>query len=277
VSIESNKVHTGRETLPTPSLTLAKEPVDELSRRAAAGCPTARDELIRKYMPMAARLARKYKNRGESQDDLEQAAYLALVKSVDRYSADAGPFERYAVPCILGELKRYFRDHSWAMRVPRSAKENHLKLREETDVFEAEHGRSPTVSELVDLSGLELDEVVEALDADDAFSPKPLDAPLPGDDAQTLGETVGGADPGFEIVELAASVAPAFNALPLRERQMLKLRFSDDLAQRQIAARMGCSQMQVSRVLRAAIERLRQHVEEGEVAEPAVPNRRKVA
>jgi RNA polymerase sigma-B factor len=229
-------------------------------------------------MPMAARLARKYRNRGESQDDLEQAAYLALVKSVDRYSADAGPFERYAVPCILGELKRYFRDHSWAMRVPRSAKENHLKLREYTDAFEAEHGRTPTVAELVELSGLELDQVVEALEADEAFSPRPLDAPLSGEDPQTLGETVGGSDPGFEIVELAASVAPAFNALPLRERQMLKLRFSDDLTQRQIAARMGCSQMQVSRVLRASLERLRERVEDGaSQAEPSAATKREVA
>ena len=266
MNIELTEAPEGHEGTSTPRLAIAREPVDALSRRAAEGCPTARDELIRKYMPMAARLAGKYRNRGESQDDLEQAAYLALVKSVDRYSPDAGPFERYAVPCILGELKRYFRDHSWAMRVPRSAKENHLKLREHTDLFESEHGRAPTVSELVGLSGLELDQVVEALAADDAFSPRPLDAPIVGDDAQTLGETVGGADPGCEIVELAASVAPAFNALPLRERQMLKLRFSDDLTQRQIAAQMGCSQMQVSRVLRSALARLRQEVEEDPAA-----------
>jgi RNA polymerase sigma-B factor len=108
-----------------------------------------------------------------------------------------------------------------------------------------------------------LDQVVEALEADDAFSPKPMDAPIAGDEPQTFGETLGGTDPAFEIVELAASVAPAFNALPLRERQMLKLRFADDLTQRQIATRMGCSQMQVSRVLRAALERLRDQTEAG--------------
>jgi RNA polymerase sigma-B factor len=213
-------------------------------------------------MPMAARLARKFRTTTTAAEDLEQAAYLALVKSVDRYSADSGPFERYAIPCILGELKRYFRDYGWGVHVPRSAQENFLRVRDETKAFASQEGRSPTAAELVELTGLELEQVVEALDVEHAYSPKPLDAPVgEGDEAGTLGETLGEQDARFDVIELSASVAPAFNRLPRRERQILKLRFVDDLTQSEIAARIGCSQMQISRLLRGSLERLRMEID----------------
>jgi RNA polymerase sigma-B factor len=194
-------------------------------------------------------------------DDLEQAAYLALVRCANRYDPESGPFVAYAVPSILGELKRYFRDYGWGMRVPRSAKENHLRIREETERFASEHGRTPSVNELVELSGLEFEQVVEALEAANAYSPEALDSPAnSGDESPTIADRLGNDDPGFELVELAASVAPAFNRLPQRERQILKLRFVEDLTQLEIAERVGCSQMHVSRLLRASLERLSDEV-----------------
>jgi RNA polymerase sigma-B factor len=218
-----------------------------------------REGLIHDHMPLARRLAHKYRNSTESMEDLEQAAYLALVRCANRYDPESGPFVAYAVPSILGELKRYFRDFGWSMRVPRSAKENHLRIREETERFASEHGRAPSVNELVELSGLEFEQVVEALEAAHAYSPEALDAPASAsEDSSTIAERLGQEDPGFELVELAASVAPAFNRLPRRERQILKLRFVEDLTQREIAQRVGCSQMHVSRLLRAALEKLRE-------------------
>lgn len=214
-------------------------------------------------MPLARRLAHKYRHSNEPIEDLEQAAYLALVRCAQRYKPESGSFTAYAVPSILGELKRYFRDFGWRLRVPRSAKENHLRIRKETDSFSSVHGRNPSVRELVELTGLDFDLVVEALDATHAYSPEALEAPAGADEeAQTLGERLGETDPGFELVELAASVAPAFNRLPQRERQILRLRFVDDLTQREIAGRVGCSQMHVSRLLRAALEKLRTEVGE---------------
>ena len=227
----------------------------------AAGSQGAQEKLVHANMPLARRLAHKYRHSNEPIEDLEQAAYLALVRCAQRYDPESGPFAAYAVPSILGELKRYFRDFGWRMRVPRSAKENHLRIREETERFSSAHGRNPSVRELVELTGLELEQVVEALDAAHAYAPEALEAPTAGgEEAQTLGERLGETDSGFELVELAASVAPAFNRLPRRERQILRLRFVDDLTQREIAQHVGCSQMHVSRLLRAALEKLRTEV-----------------
>jgi RNA polymerase sigma-B factor len=219
---------------------------------------SAREELVRMFMPLAQRLAARYRHTGESQEDLEQVAYLGLIKAIDRYDADLGPFVRYAVPNVLGELKRHFRDKGWAMHVPRSLQERFLQINRGIDELSAKLGRSPTPSDIAAHTGCSLEEVLEALDAAGAYTPAALDAPHPGDPdgERTLGDSLGSDDRRYELVELGQALAPAFRALPPREQTILKLRFIDDLTQSEIADRVGVSQMHVSRLLRRSLERL---------------------
>jgi RNA polymerase sigma-B factor len=191
-------------------------------------------------------------------DDLRQVATLGLINSIDRYDPDAGPFVRYAVPNILGELKRHFRDKTWGMHVPRSLQERTLKVNRATEELFARLGRSPTPRDVAAHTGFELEEVLEAMDAASAYAPTPLDAPTAGgeDGDRTVADTVGDEDGRFELVELGHSVAPAFRELPEREQLILKLRFVDDMTQADIAERVGVSQMHVSRLLRRALNEL---------------------
>ncbi len=230
----------------------------ELLRLYAAGDVRARDRLAEKFMPLARRLAGRYRHAGEPQEDLEQVAYVGLLKAIDRYDPAVGPFVRYAVPNILGELKRHFRDKGWAMRVPRSLQERVLQINEAGDLLAGRLGKTPSPKDLAEHTGLALDEVLEGLDAATAYSPTPLDAPHAGDQEgeRTLGDTLGSEDIHFELIELGAGVAPAFKALPEREQAILKLRFIDDLTQKDIADQIGISQMHVSRLLRRALNRL---------------------
>lgn len=229
-----------------------------LFERSAGGDKSARDELIERHLPFAHRLAGRYRNSGEPMDDLRQVATLGLINAVDRYEPEAGPFVRYAVPTILGELKRHFRDKRWMLRVPRSLQERGMVVTRTVELLYTRLGRSPSPRDIAEEAGLTLEEVLEAMDLSTAYSPTPLDAPFGGDEdgGRTLGETLGSNDSGYELIELGNSVAPAFHALPEREQAILKLRFVDDLTQADIAERVGISQMHVSRLIRRALGQL---------------------
>ncbi len=218
----------------------------------------AREELVRRFMPLAKRLAGRYRHSGEPQEDLEQVAYLGLLKAIDRYDAALGPFVPYAIPNIRGELKRHFRDKGWGIHVPRSLQERFLAVNEAIDQLSGTLGRSPTTRDVAGHTGLSLEDVLEALEAAPAYTLAALDAPGPGgsEDGRTLGEDLGSEDDRYELVELGHTVAPAFRALPERERLILRLRFTDDLTQSEIADRVGVSQMHVSRLLRRSLDRL---------------------
>ena len=209
-------------------------------------------------MPLAKRLAGRYRHTGESQEDLEQVAYLGLIKAIDRYDPDLGPFVRYAVPNILGELKRHFRDKGWGVHVPRSLQERFLQINEAIAYLSGRLGRSPTPHDVAGHTGLELEEVLEALQASSAYTPVTLDAPHPGDPEgeRTLADSLGGEDRRYAYVELGSAFAPAFRALPPREQEIVRLRFLEDLTQSEIADRVGVSQMHVSRLLRRSLDRL---------------------
>ena len=232
---------------------------ESLLRRYADGDLSAREEIVRRYMPLASRLAAKYRNSSEPREDLEQVAYLGLLKTIDRYRPDAGTFTGYAVTTIRGELKRHFRDHGWALHVTRPVQERYLKVNAASDALVAQLGRSPTPAEIAERTDLSLDEVAAALDAAHGYVARSLDAPIGGEaegPGNTLADTVGGTDPGYETVELAQAVEPAFRELPSRQQQILRLRFVEDLTQADIAARCGVSQMHVSRLLRRSLDEL---------------------
>jgi RNA polymerase sigma-B factor len=231
---------------------------ERLLRRYRDGDLAARDELVERLQPLAQRLAARYRHTTESQEDLEQVAYVGLIKAIDRFDPGLGPFVRYAVPTILGELKRHFRDRGWGMHVSRSLQERFLKVSDAVEQLTTTLGRSPAPREIAAATGFTLEEVLEALDAATAYAPAALDAPRGGDEDEgaTLGETLGREDRGYELVELGATLAPALRALHPRERAILHMRFIEDLTQSEIAERIGISQMHVSRLLRRSIERI---------------------
>jgi RNA polymerase sigma-B factor len=219
----------------------------------------ARDELIRRYLPLARKLALRYQNPHESFDDLAQVANLGLVNAVDRYDPERGTsFSSFAMPTILGELKRHFRDTGWSVHVPRAAKE--LALRVQTGVSELTErlGRSPQVPELAQYLELTVEEVLDALDSAQAHYSSSLDAPVKEGDGEsdTLGDTLGALDDSYALLETTSLLAREIRELPHLERVALTLRFQHNLKQREIAQRMECSQMQVSRLLRRACDRL---------------------
>ncbi|HTU80308.1 MAG TPA: SigB/SigF/SigG family RNA polymerase sigma factor [Solirubrobacteraceae bacterium] len=220
----------------------------------------ARDALVRKYMPLARGLARRYGRSSEPFEDLLQVASLGLLKAIDRYEAERGhPFASFAVPTILGEMRRYFRDSGWAVHVPRGAQERALKIRDAQERLANAYGRAPTVSQLAEYLEFEIEDVVDALQAIRAYETLSLDAPRPRADGEVVayGETVGKDDERYELVELDATVTAVLGHIPARERAILRMRFVDDLTQTEIAERIGISQMQVSRLLRRSLEQLR--------------------
>ncbi len=218
----------------------------------------AREELVYRFLPLTKRLAGRYRHTAEAQDDLEQVACMGLIKAIDRYDPNLGPFVRYAVPNIMGELKRHFRDKGWGMHVPRSVQERFLQVNDAMDELSGRLGRSPSPKDIAKHTGLAVEDVLEALEAATAYSPVTLDAPHPGDGDgdRTLGDSLGAEDPRYDFVDLGEALAPAFQALPRREQLILKLRFIDDLTQSEIADHVGVSQMHVSRLLRRSLDRL---------------------
>jgi RNA polymerase sigma-B factor len=224
------------------------------------GDEAAREALVRQYMPLARSLARRYGRSSEPFEDLLQVASLGLLKAIDRYDADRGyPFASFAVPTILGEMRRYFRDSGWAVHVPRGAQERALKVRDAQERLANERGRAPTVNQLAEYLEFDTEDVVDALQAVEAYETLSLDAPRPRADGEVVayGATFGEVDDRYELVELDATVTAVLKHLPARERLILRMRFVDDLTQTEIAERIGLSQMQVSRLLRRSLEQLR--------------------
>ncbi len=242
--------------MPSPN-----DDLDELfSRWQQDGDRAARDALVTRFMPLARSLARRYDRSSEPYEDLLQVAALGLLKALDRFDPERGPsFASFAIPTILGEMRRYFRDSGWSLHVPRGDKERALKVRDAQEHFANEHGHAPTVQQLGEYLEIEPGAVVDALLAIQAYESLSLDAPRPGaeDDAITYGDTVGDEDERFELIELDATVVAVVDRLPPREREILRMRFVEELTQTQIAARVGVSQMQVSRLLRRSLEQLR--------------------
>jgi RNA polymerase sigma-B factor len=228
-----------------------------LHRYQAAHDLAARDELVRKYLPLIRSLARRYSYTTEPLDDLCQVGALGLCKAIDRYRPDGGSsFKAYAVPTIVGELRRHFRDTGWALHIPRSLQERARKLGVALNELSARLGRSPTIAELAEHSGLSREDVIEGLEVRMAYDTSSLDGPGQTDDETGLTARLGADDDALEMVEYHAVLERTIRALPERERLLLHLRFSEDLSQSEIARRVGVSQMHVSRLLRRAVERL---------------------
>jgi RNA polymerase sigma-B factor len=232
-----------------------------LLRYHRGGDLAAREELVVRLMPLARQLASRYRHAGEPQEDLVQVACLGLLKAVDRYDPErgAGGFTRYAVPTMLGELKRHFRDKGWSVHVPRATQELVLKVTEALGTLPAKLGRSPRPRDVAEAVGAPVEDVLEAMEAATAYETTSLDAPRPGaedDGGWTYGDSLADEDPGFELVELGETLRGTLSALPERERLILRLRFECDMTQAEIAERVGVSQMHVSRLLRRSLDRL---------------------
>ncbi len=225
------------------------------------GDVAAREALVRRYMPLARSLARRYGRSSEPFEDLLQVAALGLLKALDRYDVERGhSFASFAVPTILGEMRRYFRDSGWAIHVPRGAQERALKVRDAQEHLANQLGRAATVNQLAEYLELDTEDVIDALQALQAYETLSLDAPRPGadgDEGLSYGDAVGHDDERYELVELDATLTAVLHHVPPRERLILQMRFVEDLTQTEIAERVGISQMQVSRLLRRSLEQLR--------------------
>jgi RNA polymerase sigma-B factor len=225
------------------------------------GDARAREELVQRFLPLARNLARRYAGAREPFDDLLQVASLGLVKAIDRFDTERGAaFSSFAVPTILGELKRYFRDLGWSVHVPRGAQERALKVQEAQEKLTSRTGRPPSVSDLAEYLELSMEDVLDALETAAAHHSASLDAPRDEgeDDSGTLVDVFGQEDPHYERVDDTVTISAAAEQLSARERRVLKLRFINDMTQTQIASQIGVSQMQVSRILRRALANLRE-------------------
>jgi RNA polymerase sigma-B factor len=226
-----------------------------------------RQRLILRHLPLARRLARRYAHSRDSQEELDQVASLGLIKAIDRYEPERGvSLTSFAVPTILGELKRHFRDTRWALHVPRDLQERAQRVEAELDRLTTELGRGPTRSELAAAMGVSVEEVIEAREAFAGYDAASLDAPAFGandpEDAATAGDMLAVDERGYALAEDWATIAPALAALSERERVAIRLRFFDDMTQSEIAKRLDLSQMHVSRILRAALDKLRAAAEQ---------------
>ncbi|MGZ4268116.1 MAG: SigB/SigF/SigG family RNA polymerase sigma factor [Solirubrobacteraceae bacterium] len=225
--------------------------------------PVDREMLVERFLPLARQLARRYQRPDEPFDDLFQVACLGLVKAIDRFDLERQvAFSSYAVPTILGEIKRYFRDKTWSVRVPRDLQELALKVdRAVADLSLGLH-RAPTVSEIAEKLGAEEEDVLEALEASGAYKATSLEAPRGSSDddgGDTLGDTMGSEEHGFGLAEDRATLEHLMRSITPREREVLRLRFAEDLTQAEIGEQIGVSQMQVSRIIRQSIARLRSY------------------
>ncbi len=232
------------------------------ARMRRPGEQAALEELVECFTPLARTLARRYSNTSEPYEDLCQVAQLGLIKAIKRFDPARGfPFQAFAIPTILGELRRYFRNSSWSAHVPRGVQERALELRDAERALSEEYGRSPTVPDLAQFMELDIEEVIDAMQALRAFSSISLDAPRVNDahdEDSSYVETIGDEDPRFELIELGVSLNPALQLLEPRQREMLRMRYIEEMTQTQIAERMGVSQMQVSRLLRRCLSELRE-------------------
>jgi RNA polymerase sigma-B factor len=231
------------------------------SRYVDAHDPMDRDAIVERFLPLARQLAARYQRPEEPFDDVFQVACFGLVKAVDRFNLERGvAFSSYAVPTIMGEIKRHFRDRTWAVRVPRDLQELALRVDRVVAELTRELGRQPSVEEVAGAIDVEADEVLEAMEASSAYRATSLETPRSGGDddpGDTLADSVGTIDDGFARAEQRAVLDALMRSLTPREREVVRLRFEEDLTQAAIGERIGVSQMQVSRLLRQALARLR--------------------
>ena len=226
-----------------------------LRRYHEEGDLAARQALVEQMLPLVRTLARRYVNRGEPLEDLIQVGCVGLIKAVDRFDVTRElRFSTFAVPTILGEIKRHFRDRAWSVRVSRGIQERNARIGREVDRLSSRLGRSPTVEELADATHSTVEQVLEALQGAQAYATVPLEQSL-GEDGELL-DWLGDEDPGYDQAEERLVLARGLEVLPPRERQIVTLRFFEGLTQREIADRVGVSQMHVSRLLRRAIARM---------------------
>ncbi|MGW2651589.1 SigB/SigF/SigG family RNA polymerase sigma factor [Streptomyces sp. NPDC001393] len=218
-----------------------------------------RDELVAAWLPMAHRIAGRFRDRGESVEDLRQVAALGLVKAIDRFDPSRGAFESYAVPTITGEVKRHFRDRMWALRVPRRVQELRNRVRvARRELTQHPGSPEPTVTAMAAHTGLSEDEVGAGMEALESFSTLSLDAELStGDDGYSLADTLGAADTSYDVVVDREAAKEGLRRLPERERAILYMRFFEDMTQSRIADRLGISQMHVSRLISRSCARVR--------------------
>jgi RNA polymerase sigma-B factor len=236
----------------------ARREAADLRRYRNGREPAVHERLVRAFLPLAKAQARHYRGSGQVPlDDLEQVAAIGLLKALDRYDPDYGAsFPAFAVPTIRGELRRYFRDRTWAVRVPRDLQERAVRVARERDEMSRELRRAPTPDELGTRIGCTAEQILDAIEAAAARASTSFDTPGDAPDAPTLGERLGAEDAGFARAEAAATADSLLSVLTDRDRQVVELRFHEDLTQAEIGARVGCSQMHVSRILRAALTRL---------------------
>jgi RNA polymerase sigma-B factor len=230
------------------------------ARYRSRGDLSARDELVERFLPLARRLAQRYHRGGEPLDDLVQVASVGLLQALDRFDPERGTaFSSFAVPTIAGELKRYFRDKGWALRVPRDLQELTQRVKRTTDRLVRDLARTPTVAEVAEALEITAEQVLEAREAATAYRAESLDRPSYDDDeATSVADTLGADEPGYVQAEQAATLRAMALVLSDREREVLRLRFAEDLTQSEIGRRVGLSQMHVSRLLRQAVARLRE-------------------
>ncbi|MGZ4268118.1 MAG: SigB/SigF/SigG family RNA polymerase sigma factor [Solirubrobacteraceae bacterium] len=231
-----------------------------LTRWHVHGDVAAREEVVARMLPLARSLARRYQNKGEPLDDLEQVASVGLLKAIDRFDVSREvKFATFAVPTIAGEIKRHFRDRGWMLRVPRDVQELAARISRARESLSTRLGRSATLPELASATGASVEQVAEALVAGDAYRMMSLDEPM-ADGAGAL-EAIGGDDHNFELTEHRILIKRGFDGLEPREREILRLRFYEGLTQREIADEVGISQMHVSRLIRRSVDAMRASIE----------------
>jgi RNA polymerase sigma-B factor len=245
---------------PHPATPSSRRDAQLLERYAQSRSPELRDQLVRRYLPLARFCANQFARGSEPFDDLLQVASIGLIKALDRYEPARGiAFSSFALPTMSGEIRRHFRDRSWTVRPPRDLQDWALATERATAALTRDLGRSPTIDEVAERAGLSAEAVLEAREALGARTAASLSAPLgSGDEHYTLADAVGAVDGGFAVVEQRATIdALTRQSLTPREREILRLRFDEDLTQSEIGAAIGLSQMHVSRVLRTALDKLR--------------------
>ena len=232
-----------------------------------------RDAIVARCLPLADNIGRRFANRGEPLEDLVQVARVGLVQAVKRFDVENGSdFLSFAVPTMMGEVRRYFRDHSWSLKVPRRLKDLTVQLNRGRSELSQTLGRAPTATELAEHLAMDRQEIVDGLIASSAYATQSTDVPVRADDGQrALSERLGTVDVNIERVLDVETVRPLLAALPERERTVLVLRFFENMTQSQIAEQIGVSQMHVSRILTKAIAGIRQRMEDAEAASPTLP------
>ena len=237
---------------------MARTPLEHPGRAAL------RDRAIEAWLPLARHLAARYHGRGEPADDLLQTATVGLIKAVDRFDPERGVgFAGFAIPTVLGEIKRHFRDRTWSVRVPRRTQELRMAITEANNVLLHTLGRSPTVADIADHLKITEEAVLEGLEGARAYSAASLSTPIAGDESMSLGDTIGADDHEYEMTELRMVLGTVLAQLDEREQTILSLRFYGNMTQSDIAARIGVSQMHVSRLISRALAKLRTQLTSG--------------